>query len=147
MLNPYTKLWIWFLDIVIKYKLFSDHKLLSLGDAGLQIKLSAIRIPSQPKSIIYFDLIPIPMTILCQQSWFQYEFDIILIKVVYFRSIFDVLNKNEQLKDQNNRLKSWKSQLKLKKLIYLDFFNNYWSISISFWSLFDLFWSIWIFLI
>ena len=47
---------------------------LSLGDVGLQIESSKIRISSRPNLIIKKDLIPIPTTILYCWSRFWYKF-------------------------------------------------------------------------
>ena len=49
---------------------FSKTKLLSLGDAGLQIELSTIRIPSHPDSIVGYNTNPIPTTDLSPRSRF-----------------------------------------------------------------------------
>ena len=61
------------------------------------------------------------------------NFDIISI-CFWFKSIsFDViLIKNDRFKDQNCWLKDWKYQNLSEKLIYFDFFDINWSLSISF---------------
>ena len=53
-------------------------KLVSLGDYGSQIESSTIWILSRPNSIVNYNPIPIPTTISCSRSQFQF------INVIYF---------------------------------------------------------------
>ena len=66
---------------------------LRVGDAGLQIKSLTIWILSHPNSIVDYDPNPIPTTISCRRSQFQYKFDLLLITVNHFWSNFDLLIK------------------------------------------------------
>ena len=82
-----------------------------------------IGIPSRPNSIVDYNMNLIPTKDLSRQSWFQYKFDLFLIKVDPFLCNFDLLikirSKNDHLKDWKSWLKDRKSKNYSKKCIYI----------------------------
>ena len=107
---------------------------LSLGDKGPQIESSTIRIPRPSKFDCQYHTNPIPMTDSSQGSQFGCNFNLFLIKVNHFGSLwisFQLKDKKSQLKDWKSWFKDRKSQNITKKSIYFDFFDHFW----SFWSL------------
>ena len=112
----------------LKLKHVCEISYIWLSDAGLRIKLSTIRIPSRPNSIVYYNTNPIPRWRLSWRSRIPCNYELFLIKVNRFWLISDLKINLSPLKDQKYWVKDQKHQLKdqncrfiLKKSIYFGF--------------------------
>ena len=111
----------------IKLKYYQNQ---SFGDKGSEIESLTIKIPSCPNLIVDFRPIQNPTT-----KSYHHDFDLFLIKMAHFQSIFDLKIEKDDFKVDEKIKKSIKtSKLSnlIKKVDIFQLFDLFRSLSISF---------------